>query len=42
MIKQVRRQKAGEKIEEPTVLGYRIVEGGDTGQGSGVRRQGDG
>ena len=28
MIKQVRRQKAGEKIDEPTVLGYRIVEGG--------------
>lgn len=28
MIKQVCRQKAGEKIEEPTVLGYRIVAAG--------------
>jgi DNA-binding LacI/PurR family transcriptional regulator len=27
MIEQVRRQKAGEEIQEPTVLGYRLVEG---------------
>jgi DNA-binding LacI/PurR family transcriptional regulator len=27
MIDQVRRQKAGEEIQEPTVLGYRLVEG---------------
>ena len=39
LIEQVRRQKAGEEIEEPTVLGYRIVEGGDRGQGTGVRCQ---
>jgi DNA-binding LacI/PurR family transcriptional regulator len=41
MIKQVRRQKAGEKIEEPTVLGYRIVETGVRGQESGVRETDD-
>ena len=36
LIEQVRRQKAGKKIEEPTVLGYRIVETGGRGQESGV------
>jgi DNA-binding LacI/PurR family transcriptional regulator len=40
LIEQVRRQKAGEEIEEPTVLGYRLVEGGR--QETGDRSQGGG
>jgi DNA-binding LacI/PurR family transcriptional regulator len=37
MIEQVRRQKAGETIEEPTLLGCRLVEGETGGRGAGVR-----
>ena len=31
MIEQVRRQKAGKAVTEPTVMGYRLVEGGREG-----------